>query len=64
LKFGSGTLLHLPRYGFVMEVFVLQHAQPYEHPKHPDLDIGLWFLALSLLGGLGIIFSLSIRGIL
>ena len=47
-----------------MEVPVLQHAQSYEHPKYPDLDIGLWFLAFALFAGLVVILGLSIGGTL
>ena len=59
-----GTLFHLLRCEFAMEVPVLQHAQSYEHPKYADLDIGLWVLALSLLAGLVVILGLSIGGTL
>jgi hypothetical protein len=47
-----------------MEVSALQHAQSYEHPQYADLDIGLWALALGLLGGLALIFTLSVGGML
>jgi hypothetical protein len=57
-----GTLFHLLRCEFAMEVPVLQHAQSYEHPKYADLDIGLWALALGLLAGLAVILGLSIGG--
>jgi len=42
----------------------LQHAQSFEHPKYADLDIGLWALALCLLGGLALILTLSVGGTL
>ena len=43
---------------------MLQLAQSYEHHKNADLDIGLWVFALGLLGGLAVIFILSIGGTL
>lgn len=43
---------------------MLQLAQSYEHPKYSDLDIGLWVFALCLLGGLAVMFGLSIGGTL
>jgi hypothetical protein len=47
-----------------MEVLVLQQARSFEHPKHADLDIDLWVVALCLLGGLALMFVLSIGGTL
>jgi hypothetical protein len=43
---------------------MLQLAQSYEHHKKADLDIGLWVFALCLLGGLAVIFVLSMVGTL
>jgi hypothetical protein len=59
-----GTLFHLLRYGFAMEVPMLQHAQSYEHPKYADLDIGMWALALGLFAPLAVIVVLTIGGTL
>jgi hypothetical protein len=59
-----GTLFHLPRCDFAIEVPMLQHAQSYEHPKYVDLDIGMWAIALGLLAGLAVIAGLTISGTL
>jgi hypothetical protein len=47
-----------------MEVSVLQQAQSFEQPEYADLDIDLWVVAICLLGGLAVMFGLSIGGTL